>query len=225
MCTAGSTPRPIVAFCSREQDRTQVVGDARKDAASDACNVFRQLHPREPDSRASPPNGSVRDGRGRSSDSRAGDETSLIYWSPLPEARSFSALTTVVPDYRCGAVPELASKPHRIPFQVCLLRTDTAGGRTIVRRRDDGQRNAVLRRMHDGRCRTKNFCADHAGMHAQTKCAGRDRRWRFRTAHSPVRPVYPVETSSFFTGRHGRQPLPIRIILNMIRSRPYRIDR
>jgi len=30
-----------------------------------------------------------------------------------------SALAPVVPDYRCGAVPELALRPHRIPFSAC----------------------------------------------------------------------------------------------------------
>src|ERR1700733_6433075 len=76
---------------------------------------FRQLLPREPS--AIPWQATVTTAGLRTLGRRALLRKKwATYWAPLPGALSEpSAMAPVVPEYRCGAAPALAIRPHRIP--------------------------------------------------------------------------------------------------------------
>jgi hypothetical protein len=81
--------------------------------ARNARPMIRQLLPREPDSRTPHSHATTAAGL------RAFGRFSLVessYWTPLPKVFDASVLmASVVPNYRCGAAPELTLKSHRIP--------------------------------------------------------------------------------------------------------------
>ena len=89
--------------------------DAKKMEEIDArtCSMIRQLLPREPDSRT--PHSHATTAAGLRAFGRFSLVESFLLGVASQGFKASVLMAPVVPDYRCGAAPELTLKSHRIP--------------------------------------------------------------------------------------------------------------
>ncbi len=108
-CGADAVAPRSVVFDDHGQSPVGFLARGERGMGHRRTDSSRSILPAAPPTRARQPFAALfeRDHRGRSSDSRAPDLLrGLTYWASFPSSRELSASSPVVPDHRCGAVPE-----------------------------------------------------------------------------------------------------------------------